>query len=596
MSLGNEVRDFLAAYTQVRQTGLQQKRFELDERRTEADMEYRNQQLDLQRQQLDMQRQRLTSGGSARPPSPSELRAQARFEWEAADRERAETERRLNSALPATNADTFDFEGEYAGGGLVRDPTDETIPAAARQAPARPAIPDMRLGAPQQSSSPASPPSAAAPAPAPAPAAMTAAPRMALPAVPGEGGPSSAPQTATPQTATPQPEAPAQRPTPETVTTAAEAVDSAIRTAAAPAAIGEGSPGQQGVDFATNQGALSMQEYGEIVSRIDPEGTLAPHLQSMAVLVEGYDFFREEGQPERAAQFAAQIIATQRQMSQTLGALASNALENGDMESACKLLSDACNRFPSDHEVSIVPNEAGLATYRVTRGEEVVEEGRLNTQQLWELTGSVTNGTAFLQQAQQFGMEFQQRPTPQRAQNAAIDARIEFDEISAALDQAVADGVTGDELRELQQAAQEASQAVRATRQAAIDIGVGRTDLDAAISNALDTRVDPALADPALAEGPARREGGGALGSVLGAIATGGRQQVDVQPEMPALPEGRTAVPTAPAAPTTAPSAPAQTPPAPRNIADRVDGMTYLGPNNRMVIWRADAGGWEPVR
>jgi len=249
------------------------------------------------------------------------------------------------------------------------------------------------------------------------------------------------------------------------------------------AAVGAGSEPPT-LDIAGNRGGLSMQEYQEAVQKIDPDGRIPAHLQSAAVLAEGYRYFQGRGELQKAEVFAQQILITQKQMSQTLGALSMQAIEAGDLASACRLFNDACNKFPSGHDINVAPDDMRGLTFEVLNDGEVIEKGRLNTEQLWEMATGVSNGSAFLTQVVQFATEQGARPKPPTAAQA-IDTAVDLDraaaEASSLFKSAQDAGVSGQELETLRTTASDAGDAARAGASAAVTAGASRSDLRAAL-------------------------------------------------------------------------------------------------------------------
>ena len=280
------------------------------------------------------------------------------------------------------------------------------------------------------------------------------------------------------------------------VTRARDAADAAVRSFSVdmerPAAAVDDTRAAPGMDIVANRGGLSMEEYEAVLQKVDPNGAMPAHLKSAAVLAEGYRYFLERGDHSRAEIFARQILITQKAMSQTLGALSLQAIEQGDLQSACRLFNDACNRFPSGHEIEVRPDDRAGLVYRVNENGKEVEVGRLNTEQFWELTEGVANGSAFLTEISQFAAQSRERPmTPERAIEATIAARGAAEDAIAELNDAIASGIKGEELREIQRRAQEAADGVPAARQRAISAGAKRTDVDAAVAQAARVRVPP---------------------------------------------------------------------------------------------------------
>lgn len=319
------------------------------------------------------------------------------------------------------------------------------------------------------------PPQAAIPGAAPAPANPTpAAPGATLAA---GGFPEPAPDG--------PPEA-----TQIVLRRAGEAADAALRRFSVPrTAVGEGS--EEPVDPVTGEGAVTPQVYEQLVRRVDPDGRLAPHMRNAALLAEGYSFFRERGQPgdqQRAAVFAQRIVMAQRQMAQTLGALSLEALEGGDTAAACRLLGDACNMFPSGHQVQVQPSGQNGAIYRVVRDGEVVTSGSLDSSQLWGMAGEVANGRLFLREVMDFAANNRVPPPdpPSHAHYQPVNsAYVAFRRARETYENMLDSEADPTEMRAAQARMREAEQKYNEALVAAQDAGVSRADLEARSARAL---------------------------------------------------------------------------------------------------------------
>jgi hypothetical protein len=662
MTFANEVRDFITGYTAIRDSrrrdedGVRADRdLELRERRSEHDIEYQNAMLELRREEVQGRLAQAAARGGARPPSLRDQLALERHGWAVEDRNRAEELRRWEiehrrlqagqgvplgpglslpgapaagtpaTGAPATGADQYadpvddgdddefeSFQPYFQAGGLV----EEEPPVGALPTEVTPR--QIMKGPP-----------GAAPAPAPAPVAPVAPPAPAAPtqALPTGPAPAAAPAAAP----TPEPEAapeePPVSPDAQRVVSerAAEATDAVARSASTEmetpqSAVGEGSEAPT-IDLVNNRGGLSPEEYATAYRAIDPEGRIPAHLQGTAMLAEGYQFYIDQGQPDRALTFARQIMVSLKEASQTFGAMALQAIEAGDMESACRLFNDACNRFPSGHEVRARQDpRTGVLSYTVSNNGEEVESGNMNVGQFFEYTTGIANGSAFLQQMVQFGASRSGAEAPLTRDNGidrSVEVHLAARNAAAAVTRAQEEGITGSRLRELVEAQQRAVALDTRTRQQAIRAGVNRSELNDALRFASQTSVT-GISPEDLEDPP---ENPGILGRIGGWFSGGSNEQeaIPTQPAPPAQPaqQPRTAgftigggalpatpaqgpaqapqgQPTAPVTPqgnTPAQGQPAQIPPAPVNPAERREGQVYMARDGRRVIWRGT--GWE---
>lgn len=404
MSFANEVKDFLAGYQMVSEMGEKKKQREQDKAYNDAVLDLRRQELDLRKEEMALRQRADATRAAAGPgaPSPSEMRAQTRFDWEAEDRARAEAEREKDEAATAAIEALPPLPGEidlegfgvpyqetitekpgFAEGGLVED----------MRAPVRPRPRPEGLGA-------AIPTEEPAPA---APAAPQAPPQSALPsgqpAAPAQGQPVTQPPAEQPL--------PSPKSTRVVVQRAAEvgkevmdAVEFELKTPQA--AVGEGSE-KTGVNFITGEGAMTPQEITALEQKIDKEGVIPPHLKTAVGMAELHNHFIEKGEPEKALRASVGYLTGVKSLTQTLGMLSMEAAQKGEVEAACRLANDACNRFPSEHVVTFTPDPRFGFTYSVKDAEgKPVEQGRLNPNQFLEVTGQIANGQAFTEQMAQF--------------------------------------------------------------------------------------------------------------------------------------------------------------------------------------------------
>lgn len=562
MSLANELKDFLTSYTAVSEMGGKKEDRKLRREDSEANKAYREAMLEIQREQIEVSRENSRRAGSAGSTAMARLDFdREKFDYEKEqDRAAREAERFANmeqslrggfgSGIPMEPADDgFNVEDYYPTGnpafnrgGLV----DEEEPAA------------LSFGAPAAPAAPAAP--------------------EALPLSMGQPAP------AAPAAPAPAPEAPAVNPEASRVVVqkAGEAADAAARSfslelerpASAVDADGQGEPA---TDIVNNRGGLSMEEYQQVLTKVDPNGRMAPHLQSAAVLAEGYRHFTEQGDLRRAETFAKQILVTQKNMSQTLGALSLQAIEAGNLPEACRLFNDACNKFPSGHEISVTPDERSGLVYTVRNNGEVVDQGRLNTEQFWEQATGVANGSAFLSQVAQFASEQGQRPRPMTPERALDLTNQNFVEYMRARDdlQALTDATKGVDRADLDAANERAQAALAAYNQSVAQaqrLDISRSDIEARNKRAYETAL-PVVPEP-------EESKPGMLSRIRDAFTGDGSN-----------PEPDASDPYSQTATTPAPVTPAgnNEPARPPRAGDVVDGWRFKGGNP------ASQSNWEKV-
>jgi hypothetical protein len=370
MSFAAEVKEFISSYSAVRELGEKSAQRKQDKEYNDAILELKRAEQALDEQALELRRNAAATRGTL-APSPSEVRAQTRFDWEAEDRARAADEEAAAadaeaaiSAIDVGGFDTSDVPVEdtakYAEGGLVDEP-ESALPVEDMRAPVRPK---------------------------PRPAAL-------------------APEAPAVQEAPAQPAMPPAKPTRIVVQRAAEVgkevMDNVAYELKTPeSAVGEGS-GKSGADFVSGRGGMTPQEITALEQKIDPEGTIAPHVKTAVTMAEVHNHFIEKGEPEKALKASVGYLTGIKGLTQTLGTLSMQAAQAGDPEAACRLANDACNRFPSEHIVNFSPDPRFGFTYSVTDADgKTVDQGRMNPNQFLETTGKIANGQAFTNQMFQF--------------------------------------------------------------------------------------------------------------------------------------------------------------------------------------------------
>lgn len=492
MSFANEVKDFLAGYQMVTEMGEKKKARELDTKRVESDIEYNNAILDLKRQELDLDRQKLAkaaAGGGGGGLTAYQAASLDLRERELALREAQAEEGKWNGVLEALPSDTEEVDPDeflttpqYVEGGLVEDERKKS--ALPFDEPVYTDPMGNTTGAP-----------ASEPAIAPA-----------RPAAPAEK-----PAPVTPEVTEVNPDA-AKTVESKASEAAGQAMRSFIIEREKPAGAIADERQDPGLDIATNKGGMSFEEYEQSIKAIDPNNQIPAYMKSAAMLAEGYNYFMERGQPEKAVRFAKQILVTQKQMSQTLGNLALNAMEQGDVQNACKLFNDACNKFPSANEISVQPGQANSLIYTVKDAGKVVDQGQMNTQQFWELATGVSDGSLFIKQMAQF---VKAQPKQERAvdfDSATAKTVDAYNQFTTARDQyqtyVDAGDTDSDEARSAYEAAVQAQEAFQAAERQALDIGAkeyggkgraGRDKAAAAIRSAINDAENTAM--PSAPEG-----------------------------------------------------------------------------------------------
>lgn len=477
MSFAKEMQDFIGGWQAVSDSAMKRKESDSMAAYREATLALQTRQADLSERSLDIKEKNLNSRGSGGRSGKAE-------------------EAYYNSVLKDWEDADYDFESEdagdgggYARGGMVRKQYAAGGALILEEDPDLPFIdPENPYVDPKMNVRPPAP-----------------APTMAIPDQPAVTpmGDAAGPAPTDDFEFAPDPAAEA-----AIVSVAEEATATAapalLAEAQAPeTAVGPGS--EERMDIVKNTGGLSMEEWKSAVQTIDPNGTMPSYLKGAAVLGSTYKYFMENGQPEKAAKIAKGILITNKMMTQTLGSLAESAMERGDTASAAKLLTDAGNAFPTGEQFSIKVDAEGNLTYSAMEGGKVTEEGVLSTDEFWQLATGVKNGSLYLEEMGRIAQNFGGGGTSKEsALNALGGSYVSFVNARDAFEAAELSGVEGDELEALRSAALQASNSFLKQQEAAMKMGVKRTDITAITKQAADMAIPDA---PAAAAAP--EEGGG---------------------------------------------------------------------------------------
>lgn len=497
MSFAQEMKDFVGAWTTVNQMGVDKKKLDLQRQEIENLQKYREESMDLDREQLELSR--------ANAGRNFALAA----ERNAIDRDVAEAQKAaaVLEGLDGAGGGSFDFTpvGQETA---VQAPA--AAPAQAIPAPADPTAnfsedfgqydamgqPVFRQGGlvtkavegGMMGESPAMPPEvdemkrrqAAIPT---EPNALPSRAMSAPPARPTNPDFAAARSVAS-----------------DAQTAVADAAPALLADARTPeAAVGPGADTER-MDIVNNRGGLSMDEYKELISTIDPNDSIPAYLKSAAVLASTHRYFIEQGQPAKAQRIAKGILILNKEMTQTLGALAQNAMQEGDVSTAAQLVTDAANQLPTADQFKVSVGENGLTYTRMKDGKEA-ESGQLTPEQLWELTGKVKNGSLFIQEmgrlAQSSGPE---EIGPTQALELTSNAYVKAMQAQEALATATDGGVDPEELNALRDQARNAVATYNKFRKNTMQMGVKRTDIEAMNDEALSMAI-PDAAQPEGVEG-----------------------------------------------------------------------------------------------
>ena len=441
-------------------------------------------------------------------------------------------------AAPADpNDDPLSDVSRYAHGGLVQVAADGAM------------VRDPRDPAPSAIPTPA--PAAAAPAPAPAPASAIPVtspgntPAAATPAAPAAPAASARPAEAFRPT---DPGA-----TKVIVQSGAEAAAEAMKSFTdaskeKPSAVGGA---DQTIDIHTNKGGMTHEEFGQILKTIDPDNLLPPHLKAVSTMGAAYQYFTAKGQPDKRLRAVKGLMVNIKDSVQTLGTLGVNALKDGHVEEGCKLLNDACNRFPTGHQIVVTPDDKRGATYEVFDGSKLVERGAMDQSQLIATGLKVADGSLFMEEVARFATSAKKAAAAGSGMAPALEAvTTAATDLNAAKTKLDTLDPTSDGYKAAFKAASEAKDQLTKARKEAIALGGkgftgkgSRASYDAQIVSAINSAANPRT-DTSLPDDPANAppEEPGFLSRAGSAIA----RQFTGEPAPSAIPT--TEAPAAPAA------------------------------------------------
>ena len=162
--------------------------------------------------------------------------------------------------------------------------------------------------------------------------------------------------------------------------------------------------------FARGEGRMTDEEITELDRVVDPDGKLAPSAKSAARLAAIYKFYEDRGEPDTARDVAARVILYDKFASQTRGAMALQALKDGDLNSGVKLLEDAYNnnmpdaktvRADRDDQGLVSVNEDGTINFNIgwdkLTGFQPIQKGRASMRDLTQLAQNTQMGTEQMQ-------------------------------------------------------------------------------------------------------------------------------------------------------------------------------------------------------
>lgn len=156
--------------------------------------------------------------------------------------------------------------------------------------------------------------------------------------------------------------------------------------------------GEPDIDFVTGRGAATSEDIRAMNQKIDPNGQMDPWDLGHARLLEGYNFFIQQGMPQKAQRMAQQLLLHDKMASEARGKLSLQLINGGDDAGAAKVLSDAYNENLHDGKrIQVGQPQNGMFPFQIIDREsgKVVQQGQGSRDQLKQMAGTVASGTAF---------------------------------------------------------------------------------------------------------------------------------------------------------------------------------------------------------
>lgn len=374
MSFAQEVKDFLAGWTAVNEITNKNKNTEIDRKYREAWQKISESELGIKQEELKLKQEeakRRAALGSDSGLTPYQERSLALKERElelkedAANNKTAETNANaIADSLPDEEDDVGGYvpTANQAAGGLVQHAV-EGAPVTAL-----PTEEDTLRPPPPRPNTATS----AVPVEPPKPETATTAPEPAVTTAPKQ----------------PDPEA-----TKIILKPAEDALSAVTETFITE--LGKPTSGTEG----KSNPRLPLEDFNTILKTIDPEGKLPPHMETAAALGAAFTVVKD---PAKKYKLATGVLGSAMEQSQILGSLIPDALRAGDADAVCRLMNDACNKFPTGHRVEVTPIAQGFSFQVLDPEGKVMDKGQLTPEEMLTMSGKVADGSLFLQNLYQF--------------------------------------------------------------------------------------------------------------------------------------------------------------------------------------------------
>lgn len=142
---------------------------------------------------------------------------------------------------------------------------------------------------------------------------------------------------------------------------------------------------------------MSQQEVKQVEAAVDPQQKLDPGQRNIKAYQDIYDFYLAHDQPEKAAATAMALTLYNKRFTQTAGAMANEALKNGNVETAVQWLDKAFDRIPDYKDLEYKLNPDGTVQYAIIDRMErrVLEGGTLDAKGIAAIAGQMQAGGFF---------------------------------------------------------------------------------------------------------------------------------------------------------------------------------------------------------
>lgn len=167
--------------------------------------------------------------------------------------------------------------------------------------------------------------------------------------------------------------------------------------------------------FANNDGAAPQDVVAALNKIVDPDGVLPKDALSSARIAAVYEFYDKKGEPDKGAAAANSLLLHDKANSQTRGALAMEAVQQGDYKSAAKLIADAYNYdLPGDMRIEPAVADDGSITAKIIKGGVTQEEITATPTQLAAMAKEVSTGKAYTDQLTRLAAEAKARTAAEK--------------------------------------------------------------------------------------------------------------------------------------------------------------------------------------